>query len=71
MQKDKEIEQELASFMIPVNALETAGFMDGELLKISAKKGKIVIKRAKQKTRKCCGDCSKCCSHFPCSEIYE
>ena len=70
MQKDKEIE-EMTSFMMPVNALEAAGFEDGEMLRISAKKGKIVVKSVKPKARKCHGNCGRCCGHFPCSEIYE
>ena len=63
MQNDQKIEEGMASFMMPVNALEVAGFVDGEMLKISAKKGKIVIKRAQQKRRKC-SFCEEGCPFF-------
>ena len=70
MQNDKTLE-EMIPFMMPSNALDAADIIEGDTLQIKAKRGKIVIKKVKKKAGKCRWDCNRCCSHFPCCEIYE
>ena len=70
MQNDKTLE-EMIPFMMPSNALDAAGIIEGDTLQIKAKRGKITIKKVKQKEKRCRGNCNRCCSHFPCIELYE